>query len=70
MLPHWLRYANDRLLWESFGSNKLDFFYDSNSNAYALKYNGTLYYITNLQGDVMSIVDVQGAVTAMIPTAI
>ena len=64
MLPHWLRYANDRLLWESFGSNTLDFFYDSNSNAYALKYNGTLYYITNLQGDIMSIVDAQGAVVA------
>ena len=43
----------------------MDFFYDSNGNAYALKYNGILYYyITNLQGDVMSIVDAQGAVVA------
>jgi YD repeat-containing protein len=51
--------------WESFGGNTLDFFYDSNGNAYALKYNGTIYYyITNLQGDVMSIVDGQGAVVA------
>ena len=71
MLPYRLRYATERLLRESFGGNTLDFFYDSNGNAYALKYNGILYYyITNLQGDVMSIVDVQGAVTAMIPTAI
>ena len=70
MLPYRLRYANERLLRESFGGNTLDFFCNSNGNAYALKYNGILYYITNLQGDVMSIVDVQGAVTAMIPTAI
>ena len=43
----------------------MDFFYDASGNAYALKYNGILYYyITNLQGDVMSIVDAQGAVVA------
>ena len=62
---HTYYYAGGRLLRETFGSNTLDFFYDSNGNAYALKYNGTLYYyITNLQGDVMSIVDGQGAVVA------
>ena len=70
-VEHTYYYAGGKLLRETFDSNTLDFFYDSNGNAYALKYNGILYYyITNLQGDVMSIVDVQGAVTAMIPTAI
>ena len=70
-VEHTYYYAGGKLLRESFDSNTLDFFYDSNGNAYALKYNGILYYyITNLQGDVMSIVDVQDAVTAMIPTAI
>ena len=65
MLPYRLRYAGGRLLRETFDSNTLDFFYDSNGNAYALKYNGILYYyITNLQGDIMSIVDAQGAVVA------
>ena len=67
---HTYYYAGGKLLRETYGDTVLDFFYDSNGNAYALKYNGILYYITNLQGDVMSIVDVQGAVTAMIPTAI
>ena len=64
-VEHTYYYAGGKLLRESFGSNTLDFFYDSNGNAYALKYNGILYYyITNLQGDVMSIVDGQGAVVA------
>ena len=64
-VEHTYYYAGGKLLRESFDSNTLDFFYDSNGNAYALKYNGTLYYyITNLQGDVMSIVDAQGAVVA------
>ena len=64
-VEHTYYYAGGKLLRETFGSNTLDFFYDSNSNAYALKYNGILYYyITNLQGDVMSIVDAQGAVVA------
>ena len=64
-VTHNYLYASGKLLRESYGNNVLDFFYDSNGNAYALKYNGTLYYyITNLQGDVMSIVDAQGAVVA------
>lgn len=48
-VEHAYYYAGGKLLRETFGSNTFDFFYDSNSNAYALKYNGTLYYyITNL----------------------
>ena len=43
------------------GTNTLDFFYDTSGKPYALKYNNTLYYyITNLQGDVLHIVDTYG----------
>ena len=43
----------------------MDFFYDASGYPFAVKYNGDLcYYITNLQGDVMSIVDPQGEVVA------
>ena len=43
---------------ETYGSNTLDFFYDASGHPYALKYNGTTYYyITNLQGDVMYLID-------------
>ena len=42
----------------SWGANILDFFFDESGLPYAMKYNGTAYYyITNLQGDVMRIVD-------------
>ena len=62
---HTYYYAGGKLLRETYGDTVLDFFYDASGNAYALKYNGTLYYyITNLQGDVTSIVDAQGAVVA------
>ena len=51
-----------RMTW---GGNTIDFFYDANGAPYAMKYNGTVYYyITNLQGDVMRIVDASGTVTA------
>ena len=43
----------------------MDFFYDASGMPFAVKYNGDLcYYVTNLQGDVMSIVDPQGEVVA------
>lgn len=51
-----------RMTW---GSNTIDIFYDTNSAPYAMKYNGTAYYyITNLQGDVMHIVNASGTVVA------
>lgn len=44
-----------RMTW---GTNTIDFFYDASGLPYAMKYNGTVYYyVTNLQGDVMRIVD-------------
>ena len=49
----------------SWGSNTIDIFYDTNSAPYAMKYNGTVYYyVTNLQGDVMRIVNASGTVMA------
>ena len=54
-------YAGGKLMRQTDGTNTLDFFYDASGNPYALKYNGTLYYyITNLQGDVLHIVDTSG----------
>ena len=54
-------YAGGKLLRETWGSNTLDFFYDAMGTAYAVKYNGTLYYyITNLQGDILHIVNTSG----------
>ena len=54
-------YAGGKLLRQTGGGNTLDFFYDSAGLPYALKYNGTLYYyITNLQGDVLHIVNTSG----------
>ena len=43
----------------------MDFFYDASGYPFAMKYNGDLcYYVTNLQGDVISIMDPQGEVVA------
>ena len=54
-------YAGGKLLRQTGGENTLDFFYDASGNPYALKYNNTLYYyITNLQGDVLHIVNTSG----------
>ena len=58
-------YAGGKLLRETYGTNTLDFFYDANGTPYALKHNGTVYYyITNLQGDVIQIVDADGNTVA------
>lgn len=60
-VEHNYLYAGGKLMRESYGSNTLDFFYDANGTPYALKYNGTVYYyVTNLQGDVVQIVDASG----------
>lgn len=64
-VKHSYIYAGGKLLRETYGNTVLDFFYDSNGMPYALKYNGTVYYyITNLQGDVMKLVDASGTVVA------
>ncbi len=54
-------YASGNLLRETWGTNILDFFYDNTGSPYALNYNGTTYYyITNLQGDVLGLIDASG----------
>ena len=64
-VTHTYLYASGQLLRETYSGMTFDFFYDSNGHAYALKHNGALYYyITNLQGDVMYMVDAQGNTVA------
>ena len=55
-------YASGKLLRETYGNVTLDFLYDNSGYPYALIYsNGTTtatyYYITNLQGDVLYLLD-------------
>ena len=58
-------YAGGKLMRMTWGGNTIDFFYDANGAPYAMKYNGTVYYyVTNLQGDVMHIVNASGTVMA------
>ena len=67
-VEHNYLYAGGKLLRETYGDKILDFIYDANGTPYALKYTaGTeapetflYYYITNLQGDVMQLVDASG----------
>jgi len=55
----------DILLRETYDENVLDFFYDANGNPSVLKYNGApYYYILNLQGDVIRLVDAHGNTAA------
>ena len=58
-------YAGGKLMRMTWDTNTIDFFYDANGAPYAMKYNGTVYYyVTNLQGDVMRIVNASGTVMA------
>ena len=58
-------YAGGKLIRQTWGDNTLDFFYDESGHPYALKYNGTTYYyVTNLQGDVLAILDSSKQVVA------
>ncbi len=56
-----------RLLSESCGDTELEFFYDENGKPYSMSYKADAnaepvmyYYVTNLQGDIMSMVDAEG----------
>ena len=47
------------------GNNTLLFYYDSDGNVTSFKHNGTIYYyIKNLQGDIVKIIDQAGTVIA------
>ena len=50
---------------QTWGSNYIDFLYDESGSAYSFIYNGTqYYYVCNLQGDVVKILNTSGAVVA------
>ena len=64
-VTHTYYYAGGKLLRETYGDTTLDFFYDANGNPFALKVDDTVYYyITNLQGDVLRLVDADGSTVA------
>ncbi len=50
---------------QSWGSNVIDFVYDENNQPYAMRYNGTVYYyMLNVQGDVVGLLNSSGAIAA------
>jgi len=55
-------YADGKLIRQTDGTTTLDFYYDDSGLPYALKQGETIYYyIVNVQGDVLAIVDSNGA---------
>ena len=55
-------YNGSQLSQMTVGSNTLNFSYDANGVPMSVSYNGTTYYYaTNLQGDVMAILDASGS---------
>ena len=64
-VEHKYTWQGGKLIAEYDGTNTLEFFYDESGAPYALSYNGTIYYyITNLQGDVVKIVNASGEIQA------
>ena len=58
-------YADGLLIRQTWGSNYMDFLYDETGSAYSFIYNGTqYYYVRNLQGDVVKILNTSGTVVA------
>ena len=54
-------YADGLLVRQTWGSNYMDFLYDESGSAYSFIYNGTqYYYLKNLQGDVVRILNTSG----------
>lgn len=53
------------VVYETWGNNKLEFIYGSSGEPYSVIYNGTTYYyVTNLQGDVVRLVNSSGTTVA------
>lgn len=66
-VEHKYIWQGDRLLSESYGDTELEFFYDESGKPYSMSYKADAnaepvmyYYATNLQGDIMSMVDAEG----------
>ena len=54
-----------KVMRQSWGSNVIDFVYDENNQPYAMRYNGTVYYyMLNVQGDVVGLLNSSGAIAA------
>lgn len=57
--------SNKNLIALVKGNDTLLFYYDSDGNATSFSYNGTMYfYVKNLQGDVVRIIDLAGTEVA------
>ena len=57
--------SNKNLIGLTKGNDTLLFYYDSDANVTSFKYNGTMYYyIKNLQGDIVKIIDQAGTEVA------
>jgi RHS repeat-associated protein len=55
-------YHGSRLSHMTYGNNELHFYYDASGRPLSVVYNGTTYYyVLNLQGDVVAILDTTGA---------
>ena len=64
-VEHKYYYSGGKLLRETYGNNILDFAYNPDGSLYSFRYNQTYYYyVTNLQGDVIGIVDANGNTVA------
>ena len=60
-VQHKYTWLGGKLIAEQYGNNTLEFFYDESGSPYAFSYNGTVYYyVTNLQGDIVMIVNANG----------
>ena len=54
-------YHGDQLTHMTYGNNELHFYYDASGRPLSVTYNGaTYYYVLNLQGDVVAILDSNG----------
>ncbi|MDY5082321.1 MAG: glycohydrolase toxin TNT-related protein [Candidatus Limivicinus sp.] len=70
-VEHKYVWQGSKLVAEYFGGTELEFFYDENGAPYAFSYKATAsatpvmyYYVTNLQGDVVSILNASGTSVA------
>ena len=60
--------CNNNLIAEKADNETLFFYYDSENSPVALSYNGKMfYYVKNLQGDIVKILDEDGKVAQYYP---
>ena len=70
-VEHKYVWQGGKLVSEYFGGKELEFFYDESGAPYAFSYKSSAgatpamyYYVTNLQGDVVNILDANGSIVA------